>query len=271
MDLYGISPDADALIIQEETGGEAYYNATEIHPDWPGGESGVTIGNGYDCGYSTAAEIALDWGSVLPADAVEALQAVAGVHGSAASSHAKALHWIAVPWDAAMQVFHGRDLPKWVGIVERALPNVEELHPDQKGAIVSLTFNRGPSYDRPGPHYAEMRNIKAHMAIDRFDLIPGEFLAMRRLWPEGGDLWKRRGHEAALFGRRVHGSPWWVQFSLNRLGQTPPLLVDGDLGPTSLAVIGTFRADQGLQPSKDVDDPLCAAIDKSLAGLPQVT
>ena len=44
-----------------------------------------------------------------------------------------------------------------------------------------------------------MRNIRAHMAAKRFDLVPGEFLAMRRLWPVGKDLWNRRTHEALLF------------------------------------------------------------------------
>jgi hypothetical protein len=49
------------------------------------------------------------------------------------------------------------------------------------------------------PRDVEMRNITAHMAAKQFSKIPGEFLAMRRLWPVNGDLWKRRGHEAALF------------------------------------------------------------------------
>ena len=146
-DLYGISQDADDLIVSEETGGRQYYEATESHPTWPGGASGVTIGNGYDIGYSTPEEIAADWGPVLSAQAVSALQSVAGIHGSPAHSHAQELHWITVPWDAAMAVYHERDLPKWVGICERALPNFDLLHPDQKGAIVSLAFNRGASFD----------------------------------------------------------------------------------------------------------------------------
>ena len=47
--------------------------------------------------------------------------------------------------------------------------------------------------------HREMRAIAQHMAAKEFGKIPGEFLAMRRLWPQGGDLWRRRGHEAALF------------------------------------------------------------------------
>lgn len=200
-DLCGISEEADALIINEETGGQAYYNATERHPTWPGGASGVTIGNGYDLGYSTPAQIAADWGSFLASQALPALQSVAGIHGSSAQSHAHELHWITVPWDAAMAVYHKKDLPKWTTIVRQHLPNCDKLNGDCFGALVSLAFNRGASFDNTGERYTEMRNIKSHMVSLEFEKIPAEFLAMRRLWPVDGDLWKRRGHEAALFQR----------------------------------------------------------------------
>lgn len=199
VDLHGISQAADDLIVNEETGGQALYEKTEIRPDWPGGMSGVTIGIGYDTGYSTPETIEADWGPLLSAPAVAALKSVAGIHGSAARSHAAELHWITVPWDAAMSVFHNRDLPKWVGTCEKALPNFDSLAPDCKGAIVSIAFNRGASFDAVGDRYREMRAIKAHMEAEAFGLIPADILAMRRLWPEGGDLWRRRGHEAALF------------------------------------------------------------------------
>lgn len=199
IDLYGISPEADQLIINEETGGQAYYEKTERHPTWPGGMSGVTIGNGYDLGYSTKANIAADWGPFLTANAIAALQSVSGIHGSPASSHAHELHWIDVPWDAAMAVFHERDLPKWVDIVRRVLPNCGKLNGDCLGAIVSLAFNRGPSFDQSGARYTEMRNIKQHMGMMQFDKIPADFRSMKRLWPVGGDLWRRREHEAVLF------------------------------------------------------------------------
>lgn len=264
-DFHGISQDADDLIINEETGGQAYYEKTEMHPDWPGGMSGVTIGNGYDCGYSDPATIAADWGPLLSAQAVSALQSVAGIHGSPAQSHAHELHWITVPWEAAMEVFHERDEPKWVGIVERDLPNCAQLNGDQLGALVSLAFNRGASFDSVGDRYAEMRNIKAHMENQAFSLIPGEFLAMRRLWPQGGDLWNRRGHEAALFGRSTQGTPWWVQYSLNALGAYPALTVDGNPGSSTQTIIRAFQAKNGLATSGIIDDTLCAAIETALA------
>lgn len=290
-DLHGISQDADNLIINEETGGQPYYEKTEMHPDWPGGMSGVTVGNGYDCGYSDPATIAADWGPVLPADEVAALQSVAGIHGSPAQSHARELHWITIPWDAAMAVYHNRDLPKWVGIVQSALPNCDQLNGDQLGALTSLAFNRGPSFDQPGDRYVEMRNIKAHMEAERFDLIPAEFLSMRRLWPQGGDLWNRRGHESALFENGLHEQeapaqvlqptlltvanpppicdPKWVQTSLNALGYGP-LTVDGNFGKISARALRAFQADHGIAvdgiAGGETDDAITTALAAIVGG-----
>lgn len=206
-----ISSAAETLIINEETGGESYYNAHEIRPDYPGGASGVTVGIGYDLGYSTPATIASDWGQLLPDDAVHALQSVAGIKGAAARSHAHELHWIAVPWDAAIAVFRTKDLPKWIDNCDRDLPNFEELSPDCRGALVSLAFNRGESWNTsaindPTGRYREMRAIKQLMTTKQFDQIPTQFLSMRRLWPPGGDLWGRREREAMLFSTGLNSA-----------------------------------------------------------------
>jgi len=99
----------------------------------------------------------------------------------------------------ALAVFIKIDVPKWIGLTRARLPNFDALPLDCQGALVSLAFNRGASFDNIGDRYAEMRAIKAHMVAGEITKIPAEFLAMRRLWPSGGDLWRRRGHEAALF------------------------------------------------------------------------
>jgi hypothetical protein len=188
------------LIVAEEVSSKAAYQAKYTHPEWPGGASGVTIGIGYDCGYSTANTIQGDWGDKLPASMVTALQHVAGIHGSPASSHAHELRGVVtVPWEAAMAVFIGRDMPKWEGIVARALPNTELLNPDSFGALISLAYNRGPSFNNVGDRYREMRAIRDLMGARDFDKIPGEFRAMKRLWPNVSGLQRRRDHEAALF------------------------------------------------------------------------
>jgi hypothetical protein len=188
------------LIVAEEVSSQATYIAKYQHPEWPGGASGVTIAIGYDCGYSTPQQIHADWADKLPATMVEALQGIAGLHGSPASSHAHELRGVVtVPWDAAMAVFLGRDIPKWEAIVAHALPNTDKLAPDSFGALVSLAYNRGPSFSTPGDRYAEMRSIHQHMAGQTFSLIPGDFRHMKRLWPNVVGLRLRRDHEAALF------------------------------------------------------------------------
>lgn len=194
------SPRAVLLIVTEEDGDQAYYLKTEQHFSWPGGSSGPTAGVGYDCGYETAASIRADWSPYVDEATVESLVGAAGFTGAAAEAFVAAhRNRITIPWNVAIAQFQGHELAKWEAIVRLHLPNTGKLSGDCFGALTSLTYNRGPSFDSPGSRYVEMRNIKAHMAAERFDLIPGEFLAMRRLWPVGKDLWNRRTHEALLF------------------------------------------------------------------------
>jgi hypothetical protein len=192
--------------VQEETGGRAYYERTEIKPDWPGGASGVTIGIGYDLGYCTAAELAADWAGALPASMISELAGVVGIKGSPAHSHAQSLRGaVCVPWDAAIKVFTNVDVPRWTAAVLNALPNARLLSKDSLGALLSLTFNRGASFNLPGDRYREMRAIRDHMMGQNYTAIPAEFRSMKRIWPLGTadhtDLTNRREHEAVLFER----------------------------------------------------------------------
>lgn len=190
------------LIVTEEVSSQAAYQKLYQHPEWPGGASGVTIGIGYDCGYSTRDVIAADWGDKLPAAMVKCLEDVAGIHGSPASSYAHQLRGaVTVPWEAAMAVFEQRDMPKWEQIVAHALPNTDKLSGDSFGALVSLAYNRGAGgfTASGGDRFLEMRNIHALMAAGQFDRIPHEFQSMKRLWPNVSGLQHRRDHEAALF------------------------------------------------------------------------
>ena len=174
------------LIVEEETGGEAYYNKTEIHPDWPGGASGVTIGVGYDCGYETAAQIGADW-IALPSAARASLQECAGVRGSPAHALASELHGISVPWDLAQTVFRATDVPRWEAIVQKALPNTDKLSGDSFGALVSLAFNRGASFSEAGGRYFVLTRVRCgcvmmcmhvSMCADGPDLGPVEVVAV---------------------------------------------------------------------------------------------
>lgn len=189
------------LIVAEEVSSQATYVKLYQHPTWPGGESGVTIGIGYDCGYSTPSTIAADWSPFLSPAAVKCLQDVAGVTGPPARSEAHILaQVVTVPWDAAIGVFMNRDMPKWEGLVQKAVPNTDQLAGDSFGALVSLAYNRGAGgFNSTIDRFREMHAIRQLMALRRYDSIPNEFRSMKRLWPNVLGLRLRRDHEAALF------------------------------------------------------------------------
>lgn len=198
------------LIVTEEDSGKAYYTRHYEHFEWPQGASGPTVGIGYDCGYSTAFQIRQAWTGIIPDEMVLALEHAAGLRGdSAARFVALYRNSVTITWDQAMAEFDNRELPKWEAECRKVLPNYDLLPGDSAGAIDSLAYNRGAAgFNAGGDRYREMRMIKIHMTGRQFNLIPAQFMSMRRLWPEGGDLWRRREHEAALF---QHGMQTWGQ------------------------------------------------------------
>jgi hypothetical protein len=208
-DLCGISQDAFDMIVDLEVSSRAVYQKKYTRPIRPGGASGITIGIGYDCGYATAAQIATDWGAVLPATMVKALQGIAGLTGMNAQATLTSVRTkVEVPWDASLTVFASTSLPKFAALAAK-LPNYADLHPHCKGALVSLVYNRGASFSNAGDRYQEMRAIKAHMAASRFAAIPTEFRAMKRIWasdPSLKGLLVRRDMEAELFERGLRAA-----------------------------------------------------------------
>lgn len=257
------------LITSEETGGQVYYRIHYEHFDFPGGASGPTIADGYDCGYATPGEATADWTGVVPAEVIAHIVAACGLRGEAAHEFVRARGTsVTILWDQAMQEFREREVPKQEAELDAALPNTDLLSGDSYGALLSLSLNRGPSFSAVGPRYAEMRAIKAHMAAKAFELIPAEFLSMRRLWPTGGDLWRRRGHEADLFRAGLNLPPVSgneprpipvrlpgdrstraLQARLNDiLAPVPRLDVDGVCGEKTVAVIKEFQDLAGLAP-----------------------
>ncbi len=197
------SQDGIDLIVTEEDSGQLYYTRHYTHFEWPAGASGPTVGIGFDCGYSTSQQIHDTWAGIVSDDTVSALMRAAGLKGNAArefvQSHGAS---ITITWDQAMAEFMQRELPHWEALCRAALPNYGLLPGDCAGAIDSLAYNRGvEGFHALGDRYGEMRAIAKYMASRQFNLIPYQFYSMRRLWPYGGDLWRRRGHEAQLFER----------------------------------------------------------------------
>jgi hypothetical protein len=214
-----ISDRAFEMIVHYEVTSKPVYEAKYRRPIWPGLQSGVTIGIGYDVGYVTKVRLADDWRGEIPDPMIVALETATGVTGEPAKALAAQLRpLVEVPWKAAIAVHRQKIIPRWVAAVDAALPNAGQLSPDSLGALVSLAYNRGTSFSKPGDRYREMRAIKAHMAAKAFHLIPTEIRAMKRLWPGTPGLQRRREEEAVLF----EGGLAAVSRARRRHGKKPP-------------------------------------------------
>ncbi len=165
---------------------------------WPGGDSGVTIGIGYDLGYVTVDQFESDWGHCLTEDQLDRLREAVGKRGIAARNRATGFVDIRIKRKDAETVFIERSLPMYALRTEMAFPGITELPPDAQGALVSLVFNRGASME--GDRRSEMRAIRD--AVPRGDLqeIADQLRSMKRLWVNKGldGLLRRREEEAQL-------------------------------------------------------------------------
>lgn len=203
-----ISQQAFDLIVFFEVSSQGLYEKKYRRPTWPGGASGVTIGIGYDVGYATADQLRSDWSGKISDSMIAGLEAAIRVHGAAAAPLAQQLGaTVDVPFEAAISVHRDCVLPRWVKLVQNALPNCNLIGPDCLGALVSLAYNRGASFAAGGTRFAEMRDIKAHMENREFRLIPDDFRHMKRLWPNTPGLRDRREKEAVLFEQGLASLP----------------------------------------------------------------
>ena len=174
---------------------------------WPGEDSGISIGRGYDLGTVTEAEFRADWSQHLAPAVMDRLAAAIGVHGDEARQMASRFRDIAITAAAADAVFLTRTLPTFIERTARAFPGAEQLPEDAFGALVSLVYNRGESLGTPGKsswdRRSEMRGIKAILArgyglqttLDRVAILVRQ---MKRLWPSSAGLRARRDAEADL-------------------------------------------------------------------------
>lgn len=192
-----ISEKGLKFIIDQETGGEDYYNKFLKHPSWPGVDSGITIGVGWDCGYNTVEDLKSNWGGLLSEKDIQILSAYCGKKGVEATIHLKDLRDIIVPWEAAVEVFNKHTVPKFYAQMLKTYPQAEFINPDAAAALLSLIFNRGGSLS--GERRTEMSDIKAALINKDYSAIPDLLRSMKRLWPTTAGLRNRRDAEANLF------------------------------------------------------------------------
>jgi hypothetical protein len=200
-----LSENSLKLILDFEVGGgENYYNKFLKNPTWPGEQSGVTIGVGYDCGYVNKTEFTNDWKELNQKD-FDKLYKVVGVKGYNAKELTKRLKDIIIPWELGLKVFMNKTVSKFYNLSRDTFPNFDKLPDDAKGGLVSLVFNRGAALE--GDRRREMKAIRDIMArTQNFDekilsQIADEIRKMKRIWMGGSiekGMSRRRDAEAKL-------------------------------------------------------------------------
>lgn len=192
--MTNLSTKGIQAIINWETSGEEYYKK---NPIWPGGESGVTIGVGWDLGQTPVSETSRAWAPHLDAATLALLVSVSGRKGEAAKEVLKHVRHLVISWTSALSVFENVTLPTWYMRTLRIYPQVVDLPGDCAAALVSLCFNRGTSLS--GERRREMCNIQALLRTGNLKEIPKQLREMKRLWPTVEGLRNRRMQEADLF------------------------------------------------------------------------
>jgi hypothetical protein len=194
----------DLILEFEVGGGENYYNKFLKNPAWPEGQSGVTIGVGYDLGYVNKTEFSEDWKD-LPKEIFNRLYKVVGIKGYNAKNLIRGLKDITIPWDLALKVFNNKTVTKFYNLTKQTFPNFDNLPEDAKGGLVSLVFNRGAALE--GDRRREMKLIRDGMKlVSNYDQKALTFIAnqirnMKRIWIGGSiekGMSRRRDAEAKL-------------------------------------------------------------------------
>lgn len=201
-----ISPESRQLIIDYETGGRAEYNAQLQYPEVPPGQSGCTIGIGYDLGYNTASQIRSDWKGLLPDSQVERLAGVAGRTGATARAVLVRIKDIRVPWEAALKVYETKTVPRFAKMTENAYPGVTNIPYHMQGIMLSTSFNRGTAFT-PYERRKELVWSRDAIVAGQISKLPSYQLQMRRLWPTIKGLQRRYAAHAGLMQRDLNEQP----------------------------------------------------------------
>jgi GH24 family phage-related lysozyme (muramidase) len=194
-----ISKKSIDLIIQHEVGGRTFYDKRLQAPTWAGGESGITIGMGYDLGYNTEKQFMMDWSANLNLNYVHALRPVIGLKGQQAKSLLKGeILNVRIPYNMAYEVFVKSSIPRFYAMTLKIYPNMESLNEDTQGALVSMVYNRGSKLD--GDSRVEMKAIVDLVTKQDYEGIAEQIEKSKRLWEGKGldGLVVRREAEADL-------------------------------------------------------------------------
>jgi hypothetical protein len=122
-------------------------------PHWPEGQSGLTVGFGYDLRYNLGTTVAKDWDGKLTPDQLDKLDDYSPTIGKkgkwvppkkkANKAAVKATKDIEVRYEDAVKVLEEKTIPKFEEQAEKTFPGYSELDPYSQGVVLSLVYNRG--------------------------------------------------------------------------------------------------------------------------------
>ncbi len=194
-------------IVKFEVSSRANYERNLTKATWPGGESGATVGIGYDLGYASKRKIEKDWKGLVSDQTLKRLLQAAGKTADSAKKEVSRMRrtQMKVPYEAAMKVFFKSTLPHYAKLTRKVYPGIEKLPPDAQAMLLSLIYNRGSSMANRDSR-REMRALRALVKKQNLTTIANQFIAMKRLWKNKGlsGLLKRRDKEASIIRKARH-------------------------------------------------------------------
>ena len=235
------------------------FEGSPPNPEWPGGESGVTIGYGCDIGADPDSLSA--WSGLLSSEDMAKLEAVKGITGAAAHRALASVKSIVIDKAAATTVLNSYSLPSQISKTLKAFPGSDQLPPDSFGALV---YNRGTRLK--GETRIEMKATHDDIAVGprQWPEAVIQIAKMAHLWPlppTASNLSGRRLAEASLFARGLRSiallSGALIKGdkgdSVRPLQTALKLKADGQFGSMTMVSVWTYQGTAGL-PTTGVAD-----------------
>jgi hypothetical protein len=116
-----LSYRAIELILEFEVGGgQEYYEKLLQRPISPEGQSGITIGIGYDIAYNSVEVFNQDWQKL--GDVERKRLSGCGLTGEAAKQRLASVRDVIISWELAWEVFNVVTVPKFYNLTKKAFP-----------------------------------------------------------------------------------------------------------------------------------------------------
>jgi hypothetical protein len=190
------------------------------HPYWPKGNSGITIGVGWDLGHHSQQDFLKTWAG-LGTETLKKLQIAVGKRGSQAEQLVPSLKTIVVPRDVSLAVFQGSLSEDYYPQLLGLFPGVENLPAEVQVALLSVVFNRGTVLGHD-PNWKTATELDRRWEMRRLqdDVKRGDLFAiyirlgtMKRIWETTGPrgLMYRRRNEQHLIRPYVDKELHWEE------------------------------------------------------------